>query len=132
MRKYDQIFHEINLTCNDEVLEIGCGWGACAIRAVKYHKCKWTGLTISMEQFKIARQRINDNELLDKINIKLLDYRLENDIYDKIIAIEMIEAVGHRYLPQFFKTLRDRLRPGGKAYLQNYSNFCFYLFIHFF
>ncbi|EJW70856.1 hypothetical protein WUBG_18234, partial [Wuchereria bancrofti] len=74
MRKYDQIFHEINLTCNDEVLEIGCGWGACAIRAVKYHKCKWTGLTISMEQFKIARQRINDNELLDKINIKLLDY----------------------------------------------------------
>ncbi|VDN94278.1 unnamed protein product [Brugia pahangi] len=131
MRKYDQIFDEINLTCNDKVLEIGCGWGACAIRAVKCHKCKWTGLTISIEQFKIAQQRIIDNELVDKINIKLLDYRLENDIYDKIIAIEMIEAVGHQYLPQFFKTLRDRLRPGGKAYLQaitcpelNYERYC--------
>lgn len=76
MRKYDQIFREINLTSDDRILEIGCGWGACAIRAAKCFNCKWTGLTISMEQFKIAQQRINDNELQDKVNIKLLDYRL--------------------------------------------------------
>lgn len=76
MRKYDQIFHEINLTSDDRILEIGCGWGACAIRAVKYYGCNWTGLTISMEQFKIAQQRIRDNNMQDKINIKLLDYRL--------------------------------------------------------
>uniref|UniRef100_A0A0R3RS36 Cyclopropane-fatty-acyl-phospholipid synthase n=1 Tax=Elaeophora elaphi TaxID=1147741 RepID=A0A0R3RS36_9BILA len=118
MRKYDQMFHEMNLSSDDRILEIGCGWGACAVRAAKYFRCKWTGLTISTEQFKTAQQRITDNELQDKVNIKLLDYRLENDIYDKIVAIEMIEAVGHEYLPQFFGTLRDRLRPGGKAYLQ--------------
>ncbi|KAL3995585.1 Mycolic acid cyclopropane synthetase family protein [Acanthocheilonema viteae] len=131
MRKYDQIFREINVTSDDRILEIGCGWGACAIRAVKYFGCKWTGLTISTEQFKIAQQMVNDNELQDKVNIKLLDYRLENDIYDKIIAIEMIEAVGHEYLPQFFEILSARLRPGGKAYLQaiicpeiNYERYC--------
>ncbi|MCP9262165.1 Cyclopropane-fatty-acyl-phospholipid synthase [Dirofilaria immitis] len=103
MRKYDQIFNEINLKSDDRILEIGCGWGACAMRAVKRYGCHWTGLTISMEQFKIAQQVIRDSELQDKINIKLLDYRLENDIYDKIIAIEMIEAVGHEYLSQFLK-----------------------------
>ncbi|KAM3718900.1 Tuberculostearic acid methyltransferase UfaA1 [Dirofilaria immitis] len=131
MRKYDQIFNEINLKSDDRILEIGCGWGACAMRAVKRYGCHWTGLTISMEQFKIAQQVIRDSELQDKINIKLLDYRLENDIYDKIIAIEMIEAVGHEYLSQFFETLRDRLRPGGRAYLQaitcpelNYERYC--------
>ncbi|OZC04796.1 hypothetical protein X798_08234 [Onchocerca flexuosa] len=118
MRKYDRAFDMINPKSDDRILEIGCGWGACAIRAVKYYGCRWTGLTISMEQFKIAQQRIIDNGLQDKINFKLLDYRLENDVYDKIITIEMIEAVGHEYLPQFFETVRDRLRPGGKAYLQ--------------
>lgn len=56
-------------------------------------------------------------------------YRLENDIYDKIIAIEMIEAVGHEYLPQFFETLRDRLRPGGKVYLQVYTCIIIYFFL---
>ncbi|VDK87824.1 unnamed protein product, partial [Onchocerca ochengi] len=131
MRKYDRAFDIINLKSDDRILEIGCGWGACAIRAVKYYGCQWTGLTISMEQFKIAQQRISDNGLQEKINFKLLDYRLENDVYDKIIAIEMIEAVGHEYLPQFFETIRDRLRPGGKAYLQaiicpnlNYERYC--------
>uniref|UniRef100_A0A915PHJ6 Cyclopropane-fatty-acyl-phospholipid synthase n=1 Tax=Setaria digitata TaxID=48799 RepID=A0A915PHJ6_9BILA len=112
MRKYDQIFDELNLKSNDRILEIGCGWGACAIRAVKCYGCQWTGLTISTEQFKIAQQRITDNGVADKVNIKLLDYRLEKDIYDKVIVIEMIEAVGHEYLPQFFETLRDRLCPG--------------------
>lgn len=79
-RKYDQIFHEINLKSDDRILEIGCGWGACAIRAVKCFGCEWTGLTISAEQFKIAQRRMEDNELQDKINIKLLDYRLVSSV----------------------------------------------------
>uniref|UniRef100_A0A915BDP6 Cyclopropane-fatty-acyl-phospholipid synthase n=1 Tax=Parascaris univalens TaxID=6257 RepID=A0A915BDP6_PARUN len=118
MRKYDAMLDELQLKPSDHVLEIGCGWGACSIRAVQKFGCRWTGITISAEQFKIAQERVREYALEDKIDFKLLDYRLEKGVYDKLIAIEMIEAVGHEYLPEFFRIMRDRIAPGGIACIQ--------------
>nr|AZA15245.1 probable fatty acid methyltransferase [Anisakis pegreffii] len=117
-RKYDKILTEMQLKSDDHVLEIGCGWGSCGLYAVEKYGCKWTGITISKEQLKIAQKKVEDAKLGDRIEYKLLDYRLEKGVYDKVLAIEMIEAVGHEYLPEFFRTLSDRLRPGGLACLQ--------------
>lgn len=75
MRKYDSIFNELDLRSQDQVLEIGCGWGSCATRAVKRYGCQWTGLTISTEQWKSAQQKVHEDGVQDKINVKLLDYR---------------------------------------------------------
>uniref|UniRef100_A0AC34FLF8 Cyclopropane-fatty-acyl-phospholipid synthase n=1 Tax=Panagrolaimus sp. ES5 TaxID=591445 RepID=A0AC34FLF8_9BILA len=118
MRKYDALFERLNIKSTDHILEIGCGWGHCAIRAVQRFGCKWTGLTISVQQFELCKKRIKDAGLEDKIDIKFLDYRGETGIYDKIVSIEMIEAVGHEYFPVYFSTIRDRLRPGGIAAIQ--------------
>lgn len=75
MRKYDAMLDELQLKPSDHVLEIGCGWGACSIRAVQKFGCRWTGITISAEQFKIAQERVREHALDDKIDFKLLDYR---------------------------------------------------------
>lgn len=75
MRKYDAIYDRLSIKPTDHVLEIGCGWGHCAIRAVKRFGCKWTGLTISEQQFTLCKKRIKDEGLEDKIDIKFLDYR---------------------------------------------------------
>uniref|UniRef100_A0A914PJ67 Cyclopropane-fatty-acyl-phospholipid synthase n=1 Tax=Panagrolaimus davidi TaxID=227884 RepID=A0A914PJ67_9BILA len=118
MRKYDALCDRLNIKSTDHVLEIGCGWGHCAIRCVKRFGCKWTGLTISEKQFALCKKRVKEAGLEDKIDIKFLDYRKETGVYDKIISIEMIEAVGHEYFPIYFSTIRDRLRPGGVAAIQ--------------
>uniref|UniRef100_A0A7E4UW87 Late endosomal/lysosomal adaptor and MAPK and MTOR activator 1 n=1 Tax=Panagrellus redivivus TaxID=6233 RepID=A0A7E4UW87_PANRE len=118
LRKYDALYERLNLKASDTVLEIGCGWGACAIRAVQKYGCTWTGLTISEQQYAMAKQKVAEAGLEDKIEIKFLDYRKVTGTYDKILAVEMIEAVGHEYLPTFFKTLSDRLKPSGIAALQ--------------
>ncbi|CAJ0963675.1 unnamed protein product, partial [Mesorhabditis belari] len=117
-RKLDMLIDRLKLSENDHVLEIGCGWGSCAIRAVKRYGCKWTGLTISKEQLAWAQRKVQEAGLSHLIDLKYLDYRLEQGVYSKVISIEMIEAVGEKYLPEYFQVINDRLESGGKAVLQ--------------
>lgn len=117
-RKMDRLISMLNLKETDRILEIGCGWGSCAVRAVKEVRCDWTGITISREQLEWARRKVAEAALEDSICIKYEDYRLTTGRYDKIISVEMIEAVGQAFLPQYFQVLSDRLTPGGIAVLQ--------------
>ena len=102
----------------DEVLEIGCGWGQLAIRLATKIGCKVTGLTLSKEQAAEARARVAKLKLSHLIEIKIQDYRDETNVYDKVISIEMLEAVGHEHLPTFFETVRNCLKPNGTCAIQ--------------
>ena len=102
----------------DTVLEIGCGWGQLAIRLATKIGCKVTGLTLSKEQAAEARERVEKMKLSHLIEIKIQDYRDEVNVYDKVISIEMLEAVGHEHLPTFFETVRNCLKPNGTCAIQ--------------
>ncbi len=117
-RKYESMVDEIGAQPGDHVLEIGCGWGGFAEYAAKERGLKVTGLTISREQFNYAKERIEKAGLSDKVTFKLQDYRDERGQYDGIASIEMFEAVGERYWPAYFDTVRERLKPGKSATLQ--------------
>jgi cyclopropane-fatty-acyl-phospholipid synthase len=104
-----------------EVLEIGCGWGAVAEHLIARHGCKVRGLTLSSEQKALAERRLQTAGARGRADIRLQDYRDERVTYDRIISIEMLEAVGEAYWPQFFAGLRDHLKPGGVAVLQSIS-----------
>ena len=99
------------------VLEIGCGWGALA-SAIGKQGASVTGLTLSTEQLAHAQQRIAGEGLAGQVELRLQDYRDVQGRYDRIVSIEMLEAVGEAYWPVYFDTLRQRLQPGGKAVLQ--------------
>ncbi|MEJ8851584.1 cyclopropane-fatty-acyl-phospholipid synthase family protein [Variovorax rhizosphaerae] len=116
--KLDRIIALLDLKDGDKVLEIGCGWGALALAMAKARGTEVTGLTLSREQLAHARQRVEAQGLQDRIDLRLQDYRDVEGQYDHIVSIEMLEAVGERYWPVYFDTLRKRLRPGGKAVLQ--------------
>lgn len=116
--KYRRLAEAINLQPGQKVLEIGCGWGGFAEFAAKNYDAKVVGLTISTEQRDFARKRIHEAGLSDKVEIRFQDYRDERDQYDRIASIEMIEAVGEQFWPQYFGQLRDRLKPGGFAGIQ--------------
>ena len=100
------------------MLEIGCGWGGFAEYAAKERGLRVTGLTISKEQHDYAVARLKAAGLADRVDIKLQDYRDERGVYDGIASIEMFEAVGEKYWPTYFATVRDRLKPGRNATLQ--------------
>ncbi len=102
----------------DRILEIGCGWGGFAEYAIRERGVRVTGLTISREQHDHARRRLFEAGLADRAEIVLRDYRDERGVYDRIVSIEMVEAVGEKYWPVYFSALHDRLRPGGVAALQ--------------
>jgi len=116
--KYAQMVDQMGARPGDHVLEIGCGWGGFAEYAARERGLRVTGLTISREQYEFARARMARAGLSDRVAIKLQDYRDETGAYDAIASIEMFEAVGERYWPVYFDTLRGRLRPGGRATLQ--------------
>lgn len=116
--KYKSMVDQMGVKPGDHVLEIGCGWGGFAEYAAKERGLKVTGLTISEEQFKFAKERIEKAGLSDQVNLKLQDYRDETGHYDGIASIEMFEAVGEKYWPTYFNALRDCLKPGGAATLQ--------------
>jgi cyclopropane-fatty-acyl-phospholipid synthase len=107
---------EIERGCS--VLEIGCGWGALAVRLTTKHDCRVTGLTLSREQHAIAAARIEAAGGADKSEIIIRDYRDVTETFDRIVSIEMFEAAGEEYWPLYFNKLRDCLRPGGVAVLQ--------------
>ncbi|MEL6294788.1 MAG: cyclopropane-fatty-acyl-phospholipid synthase family protein [Pseudomonadota bacterium] len=116
--KYASMVDQMGAQPGDHILEIGCGWGGFAEYAAKERGLRVTGLTISEEQFKYAQQRIEKAGLSEMVDFKLQDYRDENGTYDGIASIEMFEAVGQRYWPVYFKTVRERLKPGKNATLQ--------------
>jgi len=109
---------EMGAQPGDHVLEIGCGWGGFAEYAAKERGLRVTGLTISQAQHDYAVERIRKAGLSDMVDIKMQDYRDERGTYDGIASIEMFEAVGEKYWPTYFNTLRDRLKPGKNATLQ--------------
>jgi len=116
--KYRQLAESLSLKPGDRVLEIGCGWGGFAEFAAKEYGCQVTGITISRAQLEYAQNRIKKAGLEDRVSLVYRDYRDINDTYDKIASIEMFEAVGEEYWPQFFATVEKALRPGGTAALQ--------------
>jgi cyclopropane-fatty-acyl-phospholipid synthase len=116
--KLQMMLEKAQIQRNDQVLEIGCGWGSFAIEAARQTGCRVTGITLSHEQLKLAQQRVHEAGLADQIDLKICDYRHISGQYDKIISIEMLEAVGHSGLKPFFRACDQALRPGGRAVIQ--------------
>jgi cyclopropane-fatty-acyl-phospholipid synthase len=116
--KYRRLAEAIDLRPGQKLLEIGCGWGGFAEYAAKTCDAHVVGLTISQQQCDFARQRIEAAGLSEKVDIRFQDYRDERGQYDRIVSIEMIEAVGEQFWPKYFSQLRDRLLPGGLAGIQ--------------
>ncbi|MDP5216446.1 cyclopropane-fatty-acyl-phospholipid synthase family protein [Ruegeria sp. 2205SS24-7] len=116
--KYASLVDEMGAKPGDHILEIGCGWGGFAEYAAKERGLRVTGLTLSQEQLKYASERIEKAGLSDHVEFKLQDYRDERGSYDGIASIEMFEAVGEKYWPVYFNTVRERLKPGAQATLQ--------------
>ncbi|CAI5441791.1 unnamed protein product [Caenorhabditis angaria] len=117
-KKMDRLIEQLELKAEDHVLEIGCGWGAAAIRAVQKTGCKWTGITISKEQLEWGRKKVVEAGLESRIDLRFQDYRLVKEKYTRVLSIEMIEAVGEKYLPQYFQIINDVLEDGGIFALQ--------------
>jgi cyclopropane-fatty-acyl-phospholipid synthase len=117
-QKYASMVDLMGAKAGDHVLEIGCGWGGFAEYAAKERGLRVTALTISQAQHDYAVARMQAAGLSDRVEIKLQDYRDERGLYDGIASIEMFEAVGERYWPTYFNTVRERLKPGANATLQ--------------
>src|ERR1700755_666487 len=115
--KYRRLSKALHLQPGQKLLEIGCGWGGFAEYAAR-NGARVVGLTISKEQRDFAQRRIHAAGLSENVEIRLQDYRDERGRYDRIASIEMIEAVGEEFWPNYFSQLRDRLLPGGLAGIQ--------------
>jgi cyclopropane-fatty-acyl-phospholipid synthase len=116
--KVQAIIAKADIGPEDHVLEIGCGWGGLALEVVKQSGCRLLGITISKEQFDWATRRVREEGLEDRIEIRLSDYRHVQGRFSRIISIEMLEAVGHRHMPGYFKVIDDLLAPRGRVVLQ--------------
>jgi cyclopropane-fatty-acyl-phospholipid synthase len=118
VRKYDLLCRKLHLSPTDEVLEIGSGWGGFSIHAARHYHCRITTVTISEEQFAEASARIEQAGLTDQIDILLCDYRTIRGRFDKVVSIEMLEAVGDRYVNGYFAKIHEVLKPHGLLALQ--------------
>ena len=118
LNKLDIICQKLNLKPTDHVVEIGSGWGGFAIFAAENYGCKVTTTTISQQQFSYTRDLINKKNLGEKITLLFEDYRNLEGKYDKLVSIEMIEAVGHHYYHEYFKKINTLLKPDGIALIQ--------------
>ncbi len=116
--KYQKLIDLLQLNDGNKVLEIGCGWGGFSEYLAKNYDVVIDCITISKKQYEYTKKRIFENNLNNKINVLFLDYRDLKDEYDKIASIEMVEAVGEKYLNQYFKTIKNSLRLNGKAAIQ--------------
>ena len=109
INKYNKLIDLIQPKPGSQILEIGCGWGGFAEQLAKNYDVKLDCITISKKQYEFTKSKINRLGLNHKVNIKMLDYRDVNKKYDNIISIEMIEAVGEKYLRQYFKSIKENL-----------------------
>jgi cyclopropane-fatty-acyl-phospholipid synthase len=116
-RKIQRILDIAGVTSGTTVLEVGTGWGELALQAAK-RGARVTSVTLSTEQAALARERVRDANLGDRVDIRVQDYRDVEGRYDAIVSVEMIEAVGEKWWPTYFRTLDDRLEPGGRIGLQ--------------
>jgi cyclopropane-fatty-acyl-phospholipid synthase len=116
--KNDALCQKLRLKPSDHVLEIGTGWGGWSLHAAKNYGCRVTSVTISREQHDLARRRVAAAGLADRIDVQFRDYRELDGSYDKVVSIEMLEAVGHRYLPEFCAVINRVLKPDGLLALQ--------------
>ena len=116
--KYDRICRKLQLGRGDQILEIGTGWGGFAIHAAGHYDCRVTTTTISDNQYQLAGERFAAAGLSDKITLLKQDYRDLAGQFDKLVSIEMIEAVGHHYLDTFFQACSRLLKPDGMFLLQ--------------
>ena len=119
INKYNKLIDLIQPKSGDKILEIGCGWGGFAEHLAKNYDIKLDCITISKNQFLFTKARINNAGLNHKVNVKMLDYRDVKKKYDSIISIEMIEAVGEKYLKNYFEIIKKNLTPGGRAAIQS-------------
>ena len=119
VNKYNKLINLIKPKPGSKLLEIGCGWGGFAEEVGKNYDIKLDCITISKKQFEFTKSRINRLGLNHKVNIKLLDYRDVKQKYNNIVSIEMIEAVGEKYLINYFKSIKENLVPGGRAAIQS-------------
>jgi cyclopropane-fatty-acyl-phospholipid synthase len=118
LAKYDRICQKLDLQPSDHVLEIGTGWGGFAIHAGQHYGCRVTSTTISPSQLALAKERIDGAGLGQRVTLLLKDYRDLEGIYDKLVSIEMIEAVGHQFLETFFRCCSRYLKRDGTMLLQ--------------
>jgi cyclopropane-fatty-acyl-phospholipid synthase len=118
LAKYRRLAEKARIDADCHVLEIGCGWGGFAIFAARTYGCRVTGITLSEEQASLARERVAEAGLEDLVEIRIVDYREVEGSFDRIVSIEMLEAVGHRYLSTYFATIDRLLAPDGLAAVQ--------------
>jgi cyclopropane-fatty-acyl-phospholipid synthase len=118
VRKMQTILDKADIQATDHILEIGCGWGGFALYAARKTGCRVTGITVSPAQYELALKRVEKEGLSDKIDIQMRDYRQVEGQFDKIISIEMIEAVGEAFFEEFFECCDRYLKPKGRVVLQ--------------
>ncbi len=116
--KLKTICDKLDLQPDDHVIEIGTGWGGFAIYAAMHYGCKVTTTTISKQQYELAKARVEAANLQDKITLLLEDYRHLSGTYDKLVSIEMVEAVGHQFYDTYFAKVSSLLKPNGLALIQ--------------
>jgi len=117
--KLDRLIDKLGLDADQHLLEIGTGWGALAVRAAQRTGCRVTTTTLSRQQYDHARRLIDDNDLADRVTLLKRDYRELDGQYDKLVSVEMIEAVGHEYFGQFFEQCARLLQPTGRGVIQS-------------
>jgi cyclopropane-fatty-acyl-phospholipid synthase len=116
--KNERLCRLLRLSADDHVLEIGTGWGGWAVHAATRHGCRVTTVTLSRQQFDYATRRVAQAGLAERVSVRLQDFRDIRGKYDKAVSIEMIEAIGHRYLPDFCRVVNESLKPDGLLALQ--------------
>jgi cyclopropane-fatty-acyl-phospholipid synthase len=117
-RKLQSLCEKLHLSSVDHLLEIGTGWGGCAVYAAQHYGCRVTTTTISKEQYYLAIERVNKAGLENKITVLLEDYRDLQGSYDKLVSIEMVEAVGHQFVGEYFNCCSNLLKEDGIAVIQ--------------
>jgi cyclopropane-fatty-acyl-phospholipid synthase len=118
LKKLDRIADRLDLKGGESVLEIGCGWGALCVHLAKGWDARMSGITLSPSQLAWAKDTVHRSGISESVDLRLQDYRDTHGQFDRIVSIEMFEAVGEAYWPSYFETLKRCLKPGGRAVLQ--------------